>query len=889
MAKNNKRYLVLFPFSFKERTSFIIENFFKDTNDFSSVLHLTSRWTRIEDFRTRLFLCKKRPIIPPESFSLKGFAGKIVQEQTNYRLISSIEQFLMILELCQQMAEKLSINPVSLATRLKSFIKDFKVSCENFDFSIWNDEIEKFPWRYEQNKETVKLAVEVMQNYQNHLEKNFLVDEDDLYRVAAAQIEKMKFDTVILEGILEFIPSQRRLVEKIAENSELFIVVYQFDEKAPFDSKKYILEPNLDFLKSITDEAIKIKDERQTEDCVVYNFSSPDEEIKGIGEMIVKKISENGIINWEDFLVVFPEMLSYRELVQRIFTRLNIPFCMTPGYVLSQDPSIVAIISFLKWLDYEYSWENLMSLFTSPFFSFDFNETIEFSRETREKFKGIGFFPEIVWLRRWKNWKKLEKARSIMEVKQDSLTGWTNRLVKALEKIGWKEFDTEGRYAFFELLDGLKGEIELDRQSFVHLFNEVLELKEVEQSKGTGVKIMGILDSTGIETDFCFLGGATDDALPQVASSEEFFIPDRLKEILKLNTFDLKLARERLDVYRLKSSHKKIIFTYPSKVSGRHRARSIMLYGLNEEPFHEPVYISCSDTIFSIKPNIEKFRKKFIKDGKLHFTVSQIDKIARCPFDFYLTYVEELEPYTSPEIEELPEFWGILLHWAAEKASVDFRTKIMDEDCIQKQFTDFCNYVNKALEDPSIVTNNNFYKIPPVIKFFLEKRKNAVFASFKSALEKHKNHKILEIEKSMTVRFENMVITGKMDRIEETSNGEVEIIDFKSGRPPTIRKKYPDKGNFFELGNLELPLYALIYYKETGKKSKVFVWSLNFDENDFEKEYPGISEFLEDFEQDLNTFAKKLIDNEFDFTVKGKNCFGCSFSRYCIIRGEDSE
>lgn len=582
-------------------------------------------------------------------------------------------------------------------------------------------------------------------------------------------------------------------------------------------------------------------------------------------------------------------MLSYRELVERIFRRMKIPFCMTPGYVLTQDPSIVAIISLLNWLDTPYWWESIMSIFTSPFFSFDFNEAVSFSAKTRKNFKGAGFFPDENWLKEWNNWNRISHVKKIMEINQDSLQGWVDRLIAVLKETGWNEFDSEGKKTFMELLSDLKSDIRTDRQSFVRILKSALELTEVEKSKGTGVKVMGILDSIGMETKFAFLGGATDDALPESATREEFFLPEGLKAKLNLSTYNLRLARERLDIYRLKKSHVRVVFSYPSKVSGRQKGKSIMLYGLEERSPEGFYYVSGSDEIFSLKPDIEKFRNKFIKNGILHFTVSHLDKIARCPYDFYLTYVEEIEPYRLPEIEEIPELWGTLLHSAVEKAASDFKGKVMDNYCIEQQCSKFREYVEQFLSNPSLVLRNIHYKIPPVVKSFLEKRKQSVFESFRNALMKHRGHKIVELEKQESVNIGSMVITGKFDRIEESDDGTLEIIDFKSGKPPQLNKKYPETGNCLDLKNLELPLYSLIQYKLSGRKNKVFVWSLNFDESAFEIEYPQIAGFLEIFEKSLENLAKKLINNDFDFTTKGKNCFGCIFANFCILKGEDSD
>lgn len=882
-----KKILIVFPFSFLNRTQYIIEKFFHDSVDFSSVLHLTSRWARIDDFRTRLILTKARAVIPPVSYSLKSFAGKIVQDYSNYRVISGIEQFLILLNLSIPISEKININPVSFASKIRSFIKDFKVGCEKIDFDLWLKEINSYPWKYEENKSIVEKAFTIMMQYQEYLEKNNLVDEDDLYRVATQAIEGMKFQNVLIEGMLEFIPSEKPFIKKIAQQSELFIIAYQYDKNATCDVKNLILEPNFSFLQSITDSVEIVESANVDREPVVYNFPSPDEEIKGIAQKILEKMAENSQLNWEDFLVVFPDMLSYRALVERIFSRFKIPFCMTPGYVLSQDPSIVAIMSFLRWIDAP-NWENLMSIFTSPFFSFDKDETVKFSAESRKIFKGIGFFPDETWLGKWNNWKKINHARKMMDVQHDSISGWVERLKKAIEKISWQCFDTEGKTSFTDLLEQLDSDIVVSREEFVRIMKTVMDFTEIEKSKGYGVRVMGVLDSVGLETKFVFFGGATEDCLPMATRMEEFFLPEPLKEVLSLNTYQLRIARERLDIYRLKMSGENIVFTYPAKVGGRQKNKSIMLYGMKEVPYKTNFYISKPVPIFSLRVDYDKFRRKFIKEGKVHFTTSQLDQLARCPYDFYLRYVEEVEPYQAPEIEEMPEFWGTLLHKAAEKAAEEFKGKIMDEQSMETQVKRFCEYVNEFLDNPEKVSSEYHFRIPPVMRSFLEKRKNSVFESFRKIIQNHKQHQIVELEKKHSVELEKMVITGRFDRIELTENDIYEIIDFKSGKTPNLKKKYPESGDCLELENLELPLYALMYYKMKDQVAKVFVWSLNFEYlTGDEKEYSQITvDFLNKFEQSLNNLGKKLIDGDFKFEANTKNCYGCVFSNYCIAKNE---
>ena len=235
-----------------------------------------------------------------------------------------------------------------------------------------------------------------------------------------------------------------------------------------------------------------------------------------------------------------------------------------------------------------------------------------------------------------------------------------------------------------------------------------------------------------------------------------------------------------------------------------------------------------------------------------------------------------------PETEEL-------FYWLTTEHA-DFKGKIMDKQSVEAQHKKFCQFVDEFLDNPGAVSHKYFYRIPPVVRSFLKKREQYVFDSFREIIGNHTGHKILDLEKLTTVQIGNIMLTGKFDRMEEREDGTIEIIDFKSGKLPRNVKKYPETGNCFDLDNLELPLYSLMQYKISGKKSRVFAWSLNFEEKEnFEIEYSGIATFLERFESDLNKLGEQLLKGQFQFIQKSENCYTCQFSNFCILKGDNEE
>ena len=287
----------------------------------------------------------------------------------------------------------LDVSPVSMAAKLHDFIKDFKVSHPVLDIPSYRKEVERFPWKYAQNKNLIFLAFDVIERYQEFLSVNALTDEDDVYTVAAGCLKDLSFDTLIIDGIYEILPHQERFLKRLISMVPDVIAVYYSDRNATVDVREMILEKNLNVLKQMADwHVTELPDDGREAEIKIFNFPSPEEEVRRIAEKTDRLLREKSVSSLEEISVVFPSMPFYRPLVQRIFRRYGLPAKMTPGYYLNQDPSVIAVLSLFDCAETE-NWENLMNVFSSPFFSFDDRETEEFSASSREEFRGAGIFP----------------------------------------------------------------------------------------------------------------------------------------------------------------------------------------------------------------------------------------------------------------------------------------------------------------------------------------------------------------------------------------------------------------------------------------------------------------------------------------------------------------
>jgi CRISPR/Cas system-associated exonuclease Cas4 (RecB family) len=881
--------LIIFPFDFINKTDYIINKFlFSENNNFSSVLYLTSKQTKIEDFKFHLWKIKQKPLILPQCFTLKSFAAKIVEENSSYKIINSIEEFFIIYQLLENYNEiyKLNeINPISFTEKLIGFIKDIKISHSQIDHQFYKKEISQYPWKYPQNKDMVMFALDILEKYQDYLSKNFLADENDLYKISSENIITSEYQTLLIDGLYEILPNQKKFFQTIINLIDNIIFVYYYDENISIDSKEMILKKNLDIIKSFTQWDIETLAESKKETKIfTLMCPSPEEEVKNIAENIYNLLSEGK--NPEDILILFPSMPSYRPLVQRIFQRENLLFKLTPGYSLDQDISIISIFSLFDYIESS-DWEIIMNIFFNPFFNFDKKEAEKFSEESRKFFENVGFFPDKKWLTKWKNYRKLQTAVKGFFKNSFTLKGWIEELKYSLKQVNWKPFDNEVGEDFFKILKYMEKDIIATRKEFIFILRNLFNMFEIEKSKGSGIRVMGVLDSSAIEAKYIFFGGATSEDLPMCQKTDEFFIPDTLREKLGFNYFNLMVARERLDLYRLKKENRQIIFSYPVKVNGEKKTKSIMLYNYPEQiSVLKNIYFIKGKNIFDISFDKEKFKKKFFKDGHFQFNVTDMDKIARCPYKFYIENVEEITIYKEPSVEEIPMIWGNIIHKSLEDITKPYTGKIIDNVIIKEwkeSFEEMCMFY---ITHPEKI-NSQVFQISPIVQKFLNLRISSVVNTFEKIINSHTGHTIYAVEEKVTLLKENILFKAKFDRIEQTTEF-VEIIDIKTGNIPNVKKRLQQPEDFtsiFKIGNLQIPLYYMISLENFKKDINIFVWALNFDETKSkEKLYNFDKDFITLFEKYLSKFSESLYNETFSFyPLDEESCYNCQFKEFCIL------
>ncbi len=873
--------IVIFPFNYKNKTEYLIRGYF-DVNPLKT-LYMAPHISKIRDFKIKYHISHPSSILPA-THSLKTLALKIVDEFSSSRIISEVEKYIIILTLLKEKKTgilfKQNLSGVALA--ILHFIKDIKISSESdVDYRTIEQGIANYNWKFGYNLNVLMEAVDIIKEYDRFLKKEKLIDMEDIYKESSTFIDKVPWNNLVLEGFYEIPPYQKSFVKALIQQIEDICFSFCYDEKISSDVKDLILDKTLLFLKNVCSwQEIRLNNQNVTSKVECYNFSSPPEEIKGMVRLISRYLKDNPQASFNDVMVVFPSMPAYRAVVQRIFGRYKIPCEIIPGYSLAHDSSISELLAFYSFRD-TYDWEVLMSLLMSPHFrAIKHEKSEEFSVFSRKEFEHTGFFKDNFFALSDSNITLIKSLLKETAGEAKSCEEWIKDVYKVIEILGWQPGIPEVRYSFEMVLESLKTSTIFSLEEFLGVLMKSFELIDIQQGRGVGIKVSGVLESVGIEKKLCFIGGATEDNIPQAPSVEEIFIPDRLKNELGFTDYNLRMARERFDIYRLKSENERVVFTYPSKVAGKNQMKSIFLFGQEESVLEEDCFTTLPKAIYHFNFSQEKFRQKFVSDGKLKITVTQLEMLLKCPYRFYLEKVEGVSVYNRPEIDEAMDLWGTIIHSVMQKIFEKYKGRFLSEEHKEEIEKNFNN--NLMTEIDGLCTKgliSYFYR--DVMKI----RTQEVANKFNEIIVKHLGVEIVGLEEDITIQLPSLVLKGKIDRIEKTSSGHLTVIDIKTGtsKPPSYTEK-----DFFNKANLQLPVYIWMYMKKYSRQLMSMsgsIWRFHFKEEDSSKSeivYRSSNlTYLDRLEDYLDQTAQNLM-NRTDFAPeKPEGCFSCPYKGMC--------
>lgn len=614
-----------------------------------------------------------------------------------------------------------------------------------------------------------------------------------------------KFRGAAISNILQFMDDYKKsqkiiLLENFRSNQKILDTAYRLIKNNDPDT----LEAKLNISKNLQSR-VGLGDQSSVQFL-------PAERVEEEAELTAKEIINlhKNSYHWYDLAILF-RANNHAEPFIRALTRFGIPYQFLGSGSLFKQPEIKELIAYLKFLANIADSPSFYRVLTMDIFEIDaidlarlvaftkrtnlsLFETMEvylsfhYSELTREEYAP---FKNYLFLLKGKTKEQLFKfyqliKRSLVRVSKNtageilydflSESGLLAKL--SLYKTEKDEHKALNISRFFDQLKGFETSYEdtsifsiVDYIEMSMEFGESPAAEKTDKTRYDAVNLLTVHGAKGLEFPIVFLVNLVSDRFPTRARREIFPIPDDLiKEILPEGDYHLEEER-RLFYVGLTRAKDKVYLTTADYYSESKRKRKIspfVIEALGESLIFQKKERKSAEkkqlTIFDFeKKESPAFLTKSYE--MMSFSFSQIETYNTCPLRYKYQYVLRI-----PTIKNAAASFGETIHKTLQKFYALFKNGApVSQAILQDIYTQSwipIGYTHKAQEKQMKKNGETILK-----RFFADHHQNDL--------------KILDLEKWFKTKIDKeLSIIGKMDRVDLKSDGNLEIIDYKTGKKP---------------------------------------------------------------------------------------------------------
>lgn len=437
-----------------------------------------------------------------------------------------------------------------------------------------------------------------------------------------------------------------------------------------------------------------------------------------------------------------------------------------------------------------------------------------------------------------------------------------------------------------------------------------------------GLQIMGPLETRALDFKNIIIFGANEGVFPRrnVAAS---FIPAELRKGFGLPTYEFQDAIWAYYFYRLLQRAETVWLLYDSRTSGLNTGEESRYIKQLEMHFGAKVkrYVSDSQLNSHGSPHdIEKTQADIDKIHSHQLSPTTLENYIACPALFYYQTVREL--YEGEEVTETLDagMVGTVLHNSMQKLYTvpggillkSYLEGLLEGTAIPEMVE---AEILSALRSFSIEGKNL------VFKDIISRHVRSIVSRDIEYLEMHSADflRILGLELKLSSELFGFRIKGTIDRLDSISDGEIRIVDYKTGKveegdfkfekfsPDYVPNKKPPKDSkapldtlakkIFDEAEQKIPLQLFIYNRlvdaskeYSGSNLKHSIYSPLFLATNPVSDSYFPEPLLEKMGEKLQGLLRELEDPETCFSRKGPTrrpdgvktlCDDCNFKNIC--------
>lgn len=724
-------------------------------------------------------------------------------------------------------------------------------------------------------------------NYaQFQLVKELAAGHENLAVVADDDQSIYKFRGAAISNILNF--------SKTYANARYIVLTHNYRSTQPILDTAYRLirhnDPNrLEVKQQINKRLTSEKPEGQRVEH--WHFETLSAEAGAVTQHIQERVAA-GAASYRDFCILVRSNNAADPFL-RSLAAAGIPHRFSGNYGLYQREEIRMLFCFLKSIANPFDSQNLYHLAQNEIYAMpmrDVQAALLIHHDTHRPLFHIFKNPEqFEWPEPLSaeghataakiiadNEKYLEQSRTtpVYSLLYDFLkeSGYLKRLaegesIASDEKISniTKFFNTVQGYAHFTT----PGEL-----SF--FINHLELLKEFGDDPGTAmadldveaVQVMTLHKAKGLEFPVVFMVGLVEGRFPTKARSSTIELPEGvIKDILPEGDFHVQEER-RLFYVGMTRAERELYLTSGRDYGGaRPRKVSVFVREALDDAHADEDFAKASafEALARFDRSGEPMRpahgesqapetSPIPADQLLHLDQKKIDDYLTCPLKYKYVHILRVP---------LAEYHAIIYGFALHEAVREYNKRKRKQEAVTLDdlLTVFKanwrsrGFLNREHEQQRFETGQE------VLRRFFEQQEREDF-------------KPLYIEEPFKFMFENNIISGRWDRVDELPDGRVLIVDFKSSAVDD-----PEKARKRAMSSRQLRLYAWSYQERFGQP--VAGWRMHFLESGMVAEIPLKEQYLRKIREDVQTAAQGIRQRDFHATPGPSACPFCALNDIC--------
>ncbi len=400
---------------------------------------------------------------------------------------------------------------------------------------------------------------------------------------------------------------------------------------------------------------------------------------------------------------------------------------------------------------------------------------------------------------------------------------------------------------------------------WIKMSMELGESPSADDMSGSGydaVNILTIHGSKGLEFPVVFIVNLSTGRFPTYEKKDPLPIPAELiREILPQGNYHIQ--EERRLFYVALTRAKKHLFLSSALTYGEgKRQRKIspfVVEAIGEVEINKIQLLKKEEktqiSLFDFQ-RLQPAPEVIIKQGLplKNFSYSQLESFKTCPLQYKYQYILKVPTQVNAAAS-----FGDTIHRTLQKFYEEF---MLDKTVnLDRMITIF-----NGLWSPIGYSSQSHEK--------KMKKEGAMMLKKYFEILHNPNVSVMGLEKLFKIRLNfDTFLTGKIDRVDNTSNGGIEIIDYKTGKKPDEKELQK---------SLQLSIYALaamdkgLYHQELEKVTLTFYYLQDVSKISMQRTPQDIARVKEEVERTIS----EIRTNEFKAKV-GPWCNYCAFRMIC--------